>query len=175
MNRYEFESLISDYLDGSMPFKKRKIFEDHLKTDPDAESLINNIRMTIADMSNLNKVKASEDFNEKLLKRVKKEGMVIQPNNNTIFGFTTFYATVLSSLAIALFVVASQLLNVSENSELHNQNKYQATNSAINTPSYSKKMTIDNNHLVESSNDSLIDKEKKEKSNNSNKIKFINY
>jgi len=175
MNRYEFESLISDYLDGSMPFKKRKIFEDYLKTDPDAESLMNNIRMTIADMSNFNKVKASEDFNEKLLKKVKKEGMVIRPSNNTVFGFTPFYAAVLSSLAIALFVVASQLLSVSVNSDLHNRNKYQATNSAINTPAYSKKVNIDNNHLVESSNDSLIDKDQKEKSNNSNKIKFVNY
>ena len=39
MNRYEFESLISEYLDGSMPFKKRIEFEDYIKNNPDAESL----------------------------------------------------------------------------------------------------------------------------------------
>ena len=54
MNRYEFENLISDYLDGSIPFKMRKEFEDYLKKDPDAESLVNNIRITI---SNMNKIK----------------------------------------------------------------------------------------------------------------------
>ena len=43
MNRYEFENLISDYLDDSIPFKMRKEFEDYLKKDPGAESLVNNI------------------------------------------------------------------------------------------------------------------------------------
>ena len=48
MNRYEFENLISDYLDDSIPFKMRKEFEDYLKKDPGAESLVNNIRITIS-------------------------------------------------------------------------------------------------------------------------------
>ena len=76
MNRYEFENLISDYLDDSIPFKMRKEFEDYLKKDPGAESLVNNIRITISNMNKIKKVETSEDFNEKLLNRVKKEGLV---------------------------------------------------------------------------------------------------
>ena len=67
MNRYEFENLISDYLDGSIPFKKRKEFEDYMKDDSGAESQVRNIKTTISDMNNLHKVKAADNFNEKLL------------------------------------------------------------------------------------------------------------
>ena len=38
MNRYEFENLISDYLEGSLPFNKQKEFEDYLKEDTDAQN-----------------------------------------------------------------------------------------------------------------------------------------
>ena len=89
MNRYEFENLISDYLDGSIPFKKRTEFEDYMEDDPEAESLVRNIKTTISEMNNLHKVKAADNFNEKLLSRVNNEGIVSKPNN-TILGFTPF-------------------------------------------------------------------------------------
>ena len=115
MNRYEFENLISDYLDGSIPFKKRKEFEDYMKDDKDAEALVSNIKTTISEMNNSQKVKVADNFNEKLLSRVKNEGIVSKPNN-TILGFTPFYASILSCLCVAFFVVASQLINVSQDS-----------------------------------------------------------
>ena len=64
MNRYEFENLISEYLDGSIPFKKRIEFEDYMKDDKDAEFLVRNIKTTISEMNNLQKVKAADNFNE---------------------------------------------------------------------------------------------------------------
>ena len=33
MNRYEFENLISDYLEGELSFSKRKEFESYLESD----------------------------------------------------------------------------------------------------------------------------------------------
>ena len=175
MNRYEFENLISDYLDGSIPFKMRKEFEDYLKKDPDAESLVNNIRITISNMNKIKKVKTSEDFNEKLLKRVKKEGLVSRSNNNTIFGFTPFYASILTCLSVAFFVVASQLYNISQNSSVNNVPNHYTNNSENNIPLHLKKGDIDKNYLVDSNNDTLQDKQEKEKPKNSNKVKFVNY
>ena len=64
MNRYEFENLISDYLDGSMPFNKQKEFEQYMVQYPDAEYLVKNIRNTISDMNELKQVKVSDDFNK---------------------------------------------------------------------------------------------------------------
>jgi len=39
MNRYEFENLISDYLDGELSFSKRNEFESYLEENEDAKLL----------------------------------------------------------------------------------------------------------------------------------------
>ena len=51
MNRYQFEDLISEYIDNELPLGKRKEFEDYLSNNTDAEALVNSIR------SNINNVK----------------------------------------------------------------------------------------------------------------------
>ena len=174
MNRYEFENLISDYLDGSIPFKKRKEFEDYMKDDKDAEDLVSNIKTTISEMNNSQKVKVADNFNEKLLSRVKNEGIVSKPNN-TILGFTPFYASILSCLCVAFFVVASQLINVSQDSSSAIKTNQYTAELEQNNPSYSKSVDLEKKLIVDSNIDSLQDKKEKEKPNNSNKIKFVNY
>ena len=174
MNRYEFESLISDYLDGLMPFKKRIEFEDYIKNNPDAESLVEDVKKTIADMNNLHRVKVANDFNEKLLSRVKKESLASAPNN-TILGFTPFYATILSCLCVAFFVVASQLLNLSQGTNANFKPNQNIAESEQNISPYLKNIDLDKNLIVDSKVDTLNDKKEKEKPNNSNKIKFVNY
>jgi hypothetical protein len=174
MNRYEFENLISDYLDGSIPFKKRKEFEDYMKDDKDAEDLVSNIKTTISEMNNSQKVKVADNFNEKLLSRVKNEGIVSKPNN-TILGFTPFYASILSCLCVAFFVVASQLINVSQDSSSEIKTNQYTAELEQNNPSYSKSVDLEKKLIVDSNIDSLQDKKEKEKPNNSNKIKFVNY
>ena len=174
MNRYEFENLISDYLDGSIPFKKRKEFEDYMKDDKDAEDLVSNIKTTISEMNNSQKVKVADNFNEKLLSRVKNEGIVSKPNN-TILGFTPFYASILSCLCVAFFVVTSQLINVSQDSSSGIKTNQYTAELEQNNPSYSKNVDLEKKLIVDSNIDSLQDKKEKEKPNNSNKIKFVNY
>ena len=174
MNRYEFENLISDYLDGSIPFKKRKEFEDYMKDDKDVEDLVSNIKTTISEMNNSQKVKVADNFNEKLLSRVKNEGIVSKPNN-TILGFTPFYASILSCLCVAFFVVTSQLINVSQDSSSEIKTNQYTAELEQNNPSYSKSVDLEKKLIVDSNIDSLQDKKEKEKPNNSNKIKFVNY
>ena len=174
MNRYEFENLISDYLDGSIPFKKRKEFEDYMKEDKDAEALVSNIKTTISEMNNSQKVKVADNFNEKLLSRVKNEGIVSKPNN-TILGFTPFYASILSCLCVAFFVVTSQLINVSQDSSSEIKTNQYTAELEQNNPSYSKSVDLEKKLIVDSNIDSLQDKKEIEKPNNSNKIKFVNY
>ena len=174
MNRYEFENLISDYLDGSIPFKKRTEFEDYMKDDKDAEALVSNIKTTISEMNNSQKVKVADNFNEKLLSRVKNEGIVSKPNN-TILGFTPFYASILSCLCVAFFVVTSQLINVSQDSSSEIKTNQYTAELEQNNPSYSKNVDLEKKLIVDSNIDSLQVKKEKEKPNNSNKIKFVNY
>ena len=175
MNRYEFENLISDYLDGSMPFKKRKEFEAYIKNDATAKSLLENVKNTISEMNNLHKIKVGDGFNDKLLSRVKKEGLASGPNN-TIFGFTPFYASMLSCLCVAFFVVFYQFLNSPQGFYSSNSkpNQY-ITESEQNIAPSSKNIDLDKNLIVDSKVDTLNDKKEKEKPKNSNKIKFVNY
>tara|TARA_B100002052_G_scaffold237046_1_gene220602 strand:+ start:2150 stop:2680 length:531 start_codon:yes stop_codon:yes gene_type:complete len=176
MNRYEFENLISDYLDGSMSFNKQKEFEQYMEQDSDAAYLVKNIRNTISDMNELKQVKTSDNFNNKLLSRVKTERMVSGPEKNTLFGFTPFYASVLSCLCVALFVVASQLFNSSEKSDLNN-NSYHYTTSLKDDQTNNKKINLQSNKrlAVDSNIDSVKINEDRKKQTNSKKIKFVNY
>ena len=176
MNRYEFENLISDYLDGSMSFNKQKEFEQYMEQDHDAKYLVNNIRNTISDMNNFKELKVSDDFNNKLISRVKTERLVSRPEKNTLFGFTPFYATVLACLCVALFVVASQLIYVPENS-YNDNNSYHFTKNLKENQSVNKENNLSDikNLTVDSNIDSVKNNENIKKQTNSKKIKFVNY
>jgi len=176
MNRYEFENLISEYLDGSMSFNKQKEFEQYMGQDSEAEYLVKNIRNTISDMNGLKQLKVTDDFNDKLSSRIKAERMVISQDKKTFFGFTPFYASVLSCLCISLFVFTSQLFNFSEDSNFDN-NSYHYSTSIKNDKIAKKENNLQENRnlMVDSNIDSVNNDEESKKPSNSSKIKFVNY
>ena len=175
MNRYEFENLISDYLDGSMSFNKQKEFEQYMEQDPDAEYLVKNIRNTISNMNEIKRVKVSDNFNDKLISKVKAEPIVSDQKKNTLFGFTPFYASIFSCLCVALFVIASQLFNVSGNSDLRNDSYQHSTRLKDNHTSVDENSLHENKNITADSNlDSLKNIEDRKKLHNSKKIKFVN-
>ena len=102
--------------------------------------------------------------------------MVNGPAKNNLFGFTPFYASVLSCLCVALFVVVSQLFNFSEDSNIDN-NSYQYTTGLKDNQTVNKSNNLqgNNNLVVDSNIDSLKNNEDRKKSSNSKKIKFVNY
>ena len=67
MNRYEFESLISDYIEGELSFNKREEFEAYMGEDISAKTLLNDVKKTLNEMKNIKAVATSDDFNSKLL------------------------------------------------------------------------------------------------------------
>ena len=75
MNRYEFEDLISDYLENELSFSKRKEFENYLKNNPQAKSLFKSIKFYKQKISLLPKLKASETFTDELLKKIKTKSI----------------------------------------------------------------------------------------------------
>ena len=66
MNRYDFEDLISDYLEGELSFSKRKEFESYFEENEDAKLLFLNVKDTLNNMKNAEKISTSENFNSKL-------------------------------------------------------------------------------------------------------------
>ena len=91
MNQYQFEDLISDYVENKPTFSKRKDIEKYLKENPKDVLKVNQIRENILFLKSLPKTKVSSDFDSKLKDRIKKESLKPLKKRNTtkksIFGF----------------------------------------------------------------------------------------
>ena len=113
MNRYEFEDLISDYMENELSFSKRKEFENYLKNNLHAKSLVKSINFYKQKLSLLPKLKASETFTDDLLKKIKTNK--INSKNiraKTVFaGFSPLNISLLTGLFLAFIVVSFQLFN----------------------------------------------------------------
>ena len=112
MNRYQFEDLISEYIENELSLSKRKEFETYLEENPDARSLVDSVRYTMDTMRSLPKVKANPKFNERLMTRIKSNiewSDTPMPSKGTIFGFTPIHASLLTGLMIAFVFVSMQL------------------------------------------------------------------
>ena len=123
MNRYQFEDLISDYIENKLPIAKRKKLEAFMEANPEAKDQLESIRLLMKSMKKLPEVKTSDEFTEKLMKRVEFEKnrpsakkYVASTVGKTYFGFTPVYATVMTALVVAFVVVGMQLVPKTNNS-----------------------------------------------------------
>ena len=119
MNRYQFEDLISDYVENKLPISKRKELEDFMEANPKAKDQLESIRSLMKSMKKLPEVRTSDQFTAKLMKRVefeknrpsaKKYVTTTVVGSKTYFGFTPVYATVMTALVVAFVVVGMQLV-----------------------------------------------------------------
>ena len=122
MNRYQFEDLISDYIENKLPIAKRKELEAFMEANPEAKDQLESIRSLMKSMKKLPEVKTSDEFTEKLMKRVEFEKnrpsakkYVTSTVGKTYFGFTPAYATVMTALVVAFVVVGMQLVPKTNN------------------------------------------------------------
>ena len=115
MNRYQFEDSISAYLDNELNIVDRKVFEEYMNTNIDAKNLVDDIRSTIELTKNFKDIKASEQFMPNLFKRIEFEKnrpskKIIEKPSSTLFGFTPFYATLMSVLVISFISIGITFL-----------------------------------------------------------------
>lgn len=122
MNRYQFEDLISDYIENKLPIAKRKKLEAFMEANPEAKDQLESIRSLMKSMKKLPEVKTSDEFTEKLMKQVEFEKnrpsakkYVTSTVGKTYFGFTPVYATVMTALVVAFVVVGMQLVPKTNN------------------------------------------------------------
>ncbi len=122
MNRYQFEDLISDYIENKLPIDKRKKLEAFMEDNQEAKDQLESIRSLMKSMKKLPEVKTSDEFTEKLMKRVEFEKnrpsakkYVTSKVGKTYFGFTPVYATIMTALVVAFVVVGMQLVPKTNN------------------------------------------------------------
>ncbi len=118
MNRYQFEDLISEYIEDELSLKKRKEFDIYLKENPDAQVRVDFVRSTINKMKNFPRIKANSNFNEKLLEQVKLRSNQSKKNysfDNRFFGFSPLNATVMTVLLFAFIFISIQIFKSPKN------------------------------------------------------------
>ena len=178
MNRYQFEDLISEYIENELSLSKRKEFETYLEENPDARSLVDSVRYTMDTMRSLPKVKANPKFNERLMTRIKSNidrSATPMPSKGTIFGFTPIHASLLTGLMIAFVFESMQLFYPEPGTQIKERHLFadeqvpSLSNPDLNTLN---RTTPD---LADFEDDSLdIDPKKQQKNDFSKKMHFVN-
>ena len=91
MNKYQFEDLISDYIENKIKSDDKNNFEVYINENKEAFNLVNSIKSNIKSFKKIPKIKVNEDFNENLLSKVKiyKNKTIKKiPAKAFMFGFT---------------------------------------------------------------------------------------
>ena len=174
MNRYEFEDLISDYLEGKMTFKKIKEFEKFLENNEESRTLVDNIRNSISDLNRLDKIVVSTRFNEKLLSKLKNKKPININDDKKFYGFSPRDAAMFSTLCLAIIFFSYSLLDFEND---FSTSLSESTNIIDEKRQYFKSPKLrkgNNNFASDASLDSLKKSDKKYKANKNNKIKFVN-
>ena len=174
MNRYEFENLISDYLEGELSFSKRKEFEFYLEANEDAKLLFFKVKDTLNDMKKVEKIITSENFNSKLLLKIKGKTPLISNHRSNIFGLSPLYASIFSSLCLAVIFISYSLIAPKP---VSNSNLEYSLVPIDKTQKAVQSQIIKNNtsFTANDKSDSLDVKSKEYKPNKNDKIKFVNY
>ena len=174
MNRYEFENLISDYLEGELSFSKRKEFESYLEENEDAKLLFLKVKNTLNDMKNAEKISTPDNFNSKLLSKIKDKAPLMPNDRSNIFGLSPLYASIFSSLCLAVIFISYSLIVPKPTS---NSNfEYSLVPIDKSQKAVQPQILKNNNNFTSNDKSDSLDIDTKEyKPNKNNKIKFVNY
>ena len=174
MNRYEFENLILEYLEGELSFSQREEFETYLEEDEDAELLLSEVKATSEIMKKAEKISTSENFNSKLLSKIKHIKPLTPNHRSNIFGLSPLYVSVFSSLCLAVVFISYSLIAPKA---VSNKNIEYSLN-PINQSEKSGHAQILKNNINLTTNDDSDSSHvntNEYKPNKNNKIKFVNY
>ena len=174
MNRYEFENLISEYLEGELSFSKRKEFESYLEENEKAKLLFFRVKNTLNDMKNAEKISTPKNFNSKLLSKIKDKAPLFPSDRSNIFGLSPLYASIFSSLCLALIFISYSLIDPKP---VSNSNLEYSLVPIDKSQKVAQSQILKNNtsFTANDKSDSLDVNKKKYKQNKNNKIKFVNY
>tara|TARA_B110000014_G_C20071950_1_gene559146 strand:+ start:685 stop:1239 length:555 start_codon:yes stop_codon:yes gene_type:complete len=179
IDRYKFEDSISSYLDNEMNLKERQEFEDYMDENPEAKSLLEDVRNNIHLIKEMSQVNTSPNFINKLFSRIEYEKnrplkKVIEKPSNTFFGFSPLYASLMSVLVVSFVSIGLTMWsdNIPSTISLP-ELKGSIVDSSPGSPSNINLMN--NKDLVATNVDSSIDStiNKSKNLNLDGKVKFV--
>ncbi len=113
MNRYQFEDLISDYLENKLSIQKQKEFIAFLDSNSECREIVESVKNTMHSIRSMNPVPVPDGFMDGLNRKleIEKNKPVSSSNaGRSYFGFTPVYAGVISVALVCSIWLGIQLL-----------------------------------------------------------------
>ena len=176
MDRYQFEDLISAYIENELSLSKRKEVESYLAENPQESKLVNQVSLNIKTLKNSPKIAANENFNNRLLQRIKSKNPHLSlksKNEKTLFGFSIFNAFILISLFAILITLSLELTDSIPSFQNVGNDKLADNKNILDKEDTNTKLG-DEDFLHTDFIDQKNDTTKKEKKDFSRNIKYVN-
>ena len=177
MNRYQFEDLISSYIENEITLSKRKEFEKYMKDNPDSVELVSAIKDNIKKLNQVPRIKVKSSFNDTLKSKIDdfNSNPKLGKANDLIFGFSPINASLLSGLCIAFIVITFLLINPNFTYQQTNESKVVNNGLSNNlTTSRNPNKVIDSDLADVKEDTSKSEMNKKDRKDLTNKIQLVN-
>ena len=177
MNRYQFEDLISSYIDNEITLSKRKEFERYMKDNPSSVELVSAIKDNIKKLNQVPRIKVKSSFNNTLKSKIDdlNSNPKLGKANDLIFGFSPLNASFLSGLCIAFIVIIFLLINPNLTYQQTNESKIVNNGLSNNlTTSKNPNKVIDSDLADVKKDTSKSEMNKKDRTDLTNKIQLVN-
>lgn len=145
MDRYQFEDLISDFIENKLSMIQRKDFETYLDENPEALQQLDSVKQVIASMKSMPEVSTSTDFMKNLNKRIaaEKEAQSVVKTTRSFTGYTPLMASLSAVVVVAVVLLGLEFIP-------------EATNQATFTPTMAEQQVDDLPVLPIQPNDELL-------------------
>ncbi len=117
MDRYQFEDLISDFIENKLSMNQRKDFETYLDENPEAMQLLDSVKQVMASMKSMPEVSTSTDFMKNLNKRIaaEKEAQSVVKSTRSFAGYTPLMASLSAVVVVAVVLLGLEFMPESTN------------------------------------------------------------
>lgn len=145
MDRYQFEDLISDFIENKLSMNQRKDFETYLEENPEAMQQLNSVKQVIASMKSMPEVSTSTDFMKNLHKRIaaEKEAQSVVKTTRSFAGYTPLMASLSGVVVVAVVLLGLEFMP-------------EATNQATFTPTIAEQQVDDLPVVPTQTNDDIL-------------------
>ena len=154
MNRYQFEDLISDYIENNLSMSQRKQVEAYLEENPEAKQQIKSVKQVMASMKSMPGISTSAEFMNNLNRRItsEKEAKSVVKSTRSFAGYTPLMASLSAVVVIAVVMLGLEFMP-------------ESSNQATFTPAMTEQQINDLPVLPPKTNDSMLAESEEDSTN----------
>ena len=117
MDRYQFEDLISDYIENNLSMSQRKQVEAYLEENPEAKHQIKSVKQAMASMKSMPGISTSAEFMNNLNRHIsaEKEAKIVVKSTRSFAGYTPLMASLSAVVVIAVVMLGLEFMPESSN------------------------------------------------------------